>query len=84
MSIAAKVCRERYPQKDCGVAKRDGTITHCWETLVTFFYDKATATVKASWEEATLARFGMDHAALASGYAVRVAAADDERRKRRG
>lgn len=84
LSTAAKVCRHLYPQKDFGVAKRDGTITHCWETLVMFLYDKSSATVQATWEEATLARFGMDHAAIASGYAIRVAAADEERRKRRG
>lgn len=84
LSTVAKLCRERYPQKYFGVAKRDGTITHCWETLVTFVYDKTSATVAATWEEPTLARFGMDHAALASGYAVRVAAADEERRTRRG
>lgn len=84
LSTAAKLFRERYPQKSIGIAKREGSINHCWETLVSFVYDKSSATVAATWEAAMLVKFGMDPAALASGYAVRVAAAGEERRKRRG
>lgn len=81
LSTAAKIIREKYPQK---VAKREGTITHQWEGLVHFVYVRETTAVDAQWGEATLTKYGMDPAALVSAFAIKVAAADEERRRRRG
>lgn len=84
LAQAKKVLLRFHPSLDVVLAKSEGLLTHNWRPLYSCRFHGEDRAVSMSWDRANLDKLGVDVDGITKALADHIAAADAERKGRRG